>query len=44
VVKFSMATDLIEQFKQIGHFARQLARIVEEWAPNRVDDSHPVGT
>ena len=44
VLKFSMATDLIEQFKQIAHFARQIARVVEEWAPDRVSDSHPVAT
>jgi phosphate:Na+ symporter len=30
VASFSLASDMIEQFKQIAHFARQIARIAEE--------------
>jgi hypothetical protein len=30
VASFSLASDIIEQFKQIAHFARQIARIVEQ--------------
>jgi Na+/phosphate symporter len=39
VVSFSLATDLIEQFKQIAH----LARIVEEWTNHKANDSSPGG-
>jgi phosphate:Na+ symporter len=28
---FSLATDMIEQFKQIAHFARQTATVTWEW-------------
>jgi phosphate:Na+ symporter len=44
VVRFSLATDMIEQFKQIAHFARQIARIVEEWAHHKATASSPGGT
>ena len=43
VVSFSLATDLIEQFKQIAHLARQIARIVEEWTNHKANDSSPGG-
>jgi phosphate:Na+ symporter len=43
VVRFSLATDLIEQFKQIAHFARQIARITEEWSHHRDLSSSPAG-
>ncbi len=36
VVSFSLATDMIGQFNQIAHFARQIARIVEEWTPRKI--------
>jgi phosphate:Na+ symporter len=39
VVRFSLATDMVEQFKQIARFARQIARIVKEWTRHRATDS-----
>jgi Na+/phosphate symporter len=44
VVSFSIVTDLIEQFKQIAHLARQIARIVEEWTNHKATGSSPGGT
>ena len=43
VVRFSLVADLIEQLKQIAHFARQIARITEEWSHYRATGSIPVG-
>jgi phosphate:Na+ symporter len=44
VVSFSLATDMIGQFNQIAHFARQIARIVEEWTHEKSTGSKPAGT
>jgi phosphate:Na+ symporter len=44
VVSFSLATDMIEQFKQIAHLARQIARIVEEWTHHKATSSSPGAT
>lgn len=44
VVSFSLANDMIEQFKQIAHLARQIARIVEEWTNYKATGSSPGGT
>ncbi|MBV8970399.1 MAG: hypothetical protein JO331_15255 [Verrucomicrobia bacterium] len=43
VASFSLATDLIEQFKQIAHLARQIARAVQEWTKDKGAGSKPVG-
>jgi putative intracellular protease/amidase len=39
VVSFSLATDMIEQFKQIAYLARQIARIVQEWTHHKAGSS-----
>lgn len=44
VVSFSLATDMIEQFKQIAHFARQITRIVGEWTQQKSTGSSPAST
>jgi phosphate:Na+ symporter len=44
VVSFSLATDIIEQFKQIAHLARQIARIAEEWTNHKATGSGAGGT
>lgn len=31
VLTFRLATDMIEQFKQIAHFARRISEITKEW-------------
>jgi hypothetical protein len=31
VLSFRLATDMIEQFKQIAHFARRIAAITKKW-------------
>jgi phosphate:Na+ symporter len=41
VASFSLASDMIEQFKQIAHFARQIARIVEELTHLKTAGSSP---
>jgi phosphate:Na+ symporter len=43
VASFSLATDLIEQFMQIAHLARQIARIVEEWPNHKATGASPRG-
>jgi len=35
---------MIEQLKQIAHFARQIARITEEWNHLKTDGSSLAGT
>ena len=35
---------MIEQFKQIAHLARQIARIVEEWTHGKAAGSSPGAT
>jgi hypothetical protein len=44
VVSFSLAMDIIEQFKQIAHLARQIARIGEEWSNHKATGSSLGGT
>jgi phosphate:Na+ symporter len=44
VVSFSLATDMVEQFKQIAYLARQIARIVQEWTHHKPTGSRPAGT
>ena len=43
VASFSLATDMIEQFKQIARLARQIARAVQEWTKDKGAGSKPVG-
>jgi phosphate:Na+ symporter len=44
VVSFSLATDMIEQFTQIAHLARQIARIVKEWPHHKATGASPGAT
>jgi phosphate:Na+ symporter len=44
VVSFSLAMDMIEQFKQIAHLARQIARIGEKWSCHKATGSSRGGT
>jgi Na+/phosphate symporter len=44
VASFSLATDMIEQFKQIAHLAWQIARTVEEWTQDKPTRSKSVDT
>jgi len=31
LLSFRLATDMIEQFRQIAHFARRIAEITKDW-------------
>ncbi|MBV9875621.1 MAG: Na/Pi cotransporter family protein [Verrucomicrobia bacterium] len=44
VASFSLAMDMIEQSKQIGHLARQIARVAQELPNQRVTGPLPIDT
>ena len=44
VASFSLAMDMIEQSKQIGHLARQIARVAQELPNQRVTGPPPIDT